>query len=401
MSAEESAPGIPPRLVWVMAVATGVAVSNNYYAQPLLAVIAGDLHLSHGVAGLIVTVAQAGYAAGLIFILPLGDLVERRGLVALMSLGTAAALVWLGLSGSVGSLLFAALTVGAFTVLGQVLIPFAASLASDAERGRVVGTVMSGLLVGILLARTAAGYLAAAFGWREVYFIAAGLMVGIAALLRLSLPRYPAAGRQSYPALLRSVLALVREEPILRRRAVYGALSFGAFSVLWTSLAFLLAGPAYRYDTGTIGLFGLAGAAGALAASAAGRLADKGHVHATTGACALLLALSWFPLWLGGHSLAALLIGVVVLDIGAQGLHISNQSEIYRLRPEARSRLNSAYMTTYFAGGALGSTGSAFAFSAWGWKGVSAVGAAFGILAGVLWLAERTARAEPGSVRAG
>ena len=377
------------RLVAVMAVATGLAVANNYYAQPLLPAIGRSLHLGPGVAGLIVTVAQAGYALGLILLLPLGDLVERRRLVSLLSVATALALVWLGASPSAASLLPAALVVGMVSVLAQVLVPFAASLASPEERGRVVGMVMSGLLIGVLLARTVAGYLAETGTWRVVYFVAAGAMAVQAVVLHLRLPTYREETDLTFPRLVGSVLTLLREEPVLRLRSVYGLFSFGTFSVLWTSVAFLLARH-YRYSTGIIGLFGLIGAAGALTATLAGRLSDRGWARYTTGAATALLLGSWLLLWLGRSSLPALVLGIVALDVGAQGLHITNQGEIYRLRPEARSRLTSAYMVLYFVGGAAGSVSSAALYSRLGWNGVCAAGAGFSAAAFALWLVRLT-----------
>jgi predicted MFS family arabinose efflux permease len=381
---------MPSALVVLLAAATGLGVANLYYAQPLLPSIAGDLGLPGATAGLIVTVSQLGYAAGLILLLPLGDLLERRRLVCVLGLGEAIALLLIGSAPTGGVLLPAAVLVGALAVQAQVLVSIAASLASDEERGRVVGGVMSGLLLGILLARTVAGYVAELGTWRLVYFVAAATMLVQALILWRALPRSRAdAGERSYGALLRSIPAIVREQPVLRLRAAYGALGMGAFSVLWTSIAFLLAQPPYGYGTGTIGLFGLVGAAGALTASVTGRLADRGHVAATTAVASLLLALSWIPLALGADSLAWLLVGIVVIDMGVQALHIANQSEIFRLAPEARSRINSAYMTSYFAGGALGSASSAAAWAAGGWGAVSAVGAAFGVGAVVVWALSR------------
>jgi predicted MFS family arabinose efflux permease len=367
-----------------MAVATGLAVANNYYAQPLLPDIERSLHLPAGVAGLIVTVAQAGYALGLLFLLPLGDLVERRRLIVLLCIATALGLVWLGASVDGGSLLAAAFVVGSFSVLAQVLVPFSASLASEEERGRVVGMVMSGLLVGILLARTVAGLLAESGTWRVVYFAAAGAMLLQAGVLFRRLPTWKEHTVLTYPKLLGSVLRLVAEEPLLRLRALYGLLSFATFSVLWTSMAFLLARH-YHYSTGVIGLFGLAGAAGALTATVAGRLSDKRRARMSTGLATCALTLSWLAMWAGGTVIVWLVVGVVVLDIGAQGLHITNQGEIYRLRPEARSRLTSAYMVSYFIGGAIGSAVSATVYARSGWHGVCLVGGIFAAAALVLW----------------
>lgn len=365
-------------LVFVMAMATGTAVANNYYAQPLLPDIGRSLHLSSGVSGLMVTVAQGGYALGLLFLLPLGDLLERRRLIASLALATAGALVWLGSSPSGASLLPAAFVVGTMSVLAQILVPFSASLASEHERGRVVGTVMSGLLIGILLARTVAGLLAEAGTWRVVYFVAAGAMVVQAAVLYRRLPVWRQETGLGYGRLLASVALLVKNEPVLRLRSVYGFLSFATFSVLWTSMAFLLSHH-YHYSTAVIGLFGLAGAGGAIAATLAGRLSDRRRARLSTGIASSLLVASWSAMWAGGSSVVMLVVGIIVLDIGAQGVHITNQGEIYRLHPEARSRLNSAYMGAYFVGGAIGSASSAFAYGRLGWDGVCLVGGIFSL----------------------
>jgi len=384
-----SGPGIKPSLVVVMAVATGLSVANNYYAQPLLPAIGRTLHMGAGSTGLIVTAAQVGYAAGLVLLLPLGDLTERRRLVSILSAATGFALFALGASPTWSFLLPAALVVGFLSVLAQILVPFAASLASDEERGRVVGLVMSGLLIGILLARTAAGLLAEAGTWRVVYFVSGAAMILEAGVLRWLLPEWRSQEASTYPRMVASVGRLLREEPLLRLRALYGLLSFGSFSVLWTSIALLLA-DRYHYSSGVIGLFGLAGAGGAAAATVAGRLSDRGLVKVSTGVTAGLLLASWAALWAGGSNLALLVIGIVVLDVGAQGLHITNQGEIYKIRPEARSRLTAAYMFLYFVGGAAGSVLSTTLYSAMGWGGVCLAGAAFGAGDVLVWLAMRS-----------
>ena len=377
--------GLTRRLGVVLAVATGVTVANNYYAQPLLPAMERSLHLSSSTAGLIVTFSQIGYALGLMFVLPLGDLLERRRLIVSLAGAASIALLVLARAPSGAVLLPAAVLVGTLSVLAQILVAIAAGMASDLDRGRVVGRVMTGLLLGVLLARTVAGYLAAIGGWRLVYYTASAIMATQAIALARLVPRHRLPVTISYGQLLVSVRTLVREEPKLRLRAVYGGLSFAAFSILWTSIAFLLAGPSYRFGIGMIGLFGLIGAGGAVAANVAGRLADKGYQRAVTGATAILLLASWLPLWLGGRSVVALIVGILILDVAAQGLHITNQSEIYRLRDDARSRINSVYMTAYFLGGALGSAASAAAFSAAGWNGVAASGATVGVLIVTVW----------------
>lgn len=392
--------GMPPRLVVVFAVACGLVVANNYYAQPLLNTLAEFYHTNAGTVGLIVTLAQIGYAAGLLFVVPLGDLVNRRRLIVIALGVTVVALAAMAFAPTLHFLLGAALLVGLFSVVAQVLVPFAASLAAERERGKVVGAVMSGLLIGVLLARTFAGLVGQVWGWRAVYGVAAVLMLGLIVVLARELPADNRSGTLTAPAyarLLLSVGTLLREEPVLRRRAVYGGLTFGAFSVLWTSIAFLLARPPYGYNQAVIGLFGLLGAAGALCASIAGRLADRGWARFSTGAFLFAELAAYGLLAFGGRALLALVVGIVVLDLGAQGAHITNQSEIYRLRPEARSRLTTAYMTAYFVGGAAGSATSAFVYGHAGWAGVCLLGAAFPALALVLWLTEL----RPGARRAG
>jgi len=392
---EQHDPGhkLDQRLVMLLAVGIGVAVASNYYVQPLLATIRRSFGVSAGSAGLIVTAAQIGYAAGLLFLVPLGDLLERRRLVVVLSIVTVAGLVAAGLAPSIGALYLAAVVIGASSVVAQILVAFAASLAGDAERGRVVGSVMSGLLIGILLARTVSGYVAMWLGWRGVYFMAGGTVAAMAAVLYRSLPRYREPLDLTYPKVLSSVWSIFRDEPVLRRRSLYGGLSFGAFSILWTSLSFLLAGAPFHYGTGTIGLFGLAGASGAVMASVAGRLADRGHQVMMTVVTSVAIAASFGLLYLGRHQVVVLLVAIVLLDLGCQGLHITNQSEIYRLMPAARSRVNSSYMTSYFVGGTLGSVGSALTYGSYGWPGVCVLGAAFGTAALVVATGERRSTA--------
>jgi predicted MFS family arabinose efflux permease len=379
---------IDRRLVRVLAVTAGLAVANLYYAQPLLPTIAHDYGAGSGTVGLIVTVSQLGYAAGLAFVVPLGDHLDRRRLVPAVLALTALALTGAAAAPSIRLLIALAGVIGLGSVVAQIVVPLAAGLAGDAERGRVVGTVMSGLLLGILLGRTAAGAIAGLAGWRTVYVVAAGLTLPLAARLRRELPAERKRPSLRYGALLRSIVPLVRTQPALRRRCLYGALSFAAFSVFWTSVAFLLAGPPYGYGDATIGLFGLAGAAGALCASVAGRLADAGRGRAATGAFAGTIAGAYGLLALGQHSLAALIAGVVVLDVGCQGLHVLNQSVVYGLASEAHSRINSAYMTSFFLGGAAGSAASAAIFGTTGWTGVCLLGGALGLAAVALWIME-------------
>jgi predicted MFS family arabinose efflux permease len=378
--------GISRGLVLLLAVACGAAVANLYYAQPLLGTLGHALGVSNGTAGLLVTVTQVGYVIGLALLVPVGDLRERRGLISGTLIVTAAAL---GVAAAAPSfVVFAAALalVGLTSVVAQIIVPMSSSLSADHERGRVVGTVMSGLLIGILVARTVSGLVAAALGWRAVFALAAVAMLVLAATLRRLLPRVPATTTLSYGALLRSVLLLVRAEPVLRQRMLLGALLFGCFSALWTSIAFLLSAAPYHYGNAVIGLFGLAGLAGALAASVVGRLADRGHGSAASTAAVLVMLISWAVLAAGHTSVVLLIVGIVALDLGVQGLHISNQSAIYALSAEARSRLTTAYMVSCFLGGAILSALSTTLYASAGWSGVCILGGVTAAIALISWV---------------
>jgi len=390
----------PPLSRWLtllMAVATGIAVASNYYNQPLLHTIAQRFDLSYTQAGSIVTTAQLSYAAGLLLLVPLGDLLERRRLIVTMSVIAAAGLALSATATSLTWLLVGTAMTGLFSVVAQVLVPFAATLAAPEQRGRAVGTVMSGLILGILLARTVAGALSSLGDWRTVYAVAAGLMLATALALRLALPRYQQSAGLSYPRLLGSVFALLRDEPLHRLRTLLGCLGFAVFAVFWTPLAFLLAAEPYGFSDGAIGLFGLAGAVGALAANLAGRMADRGKGGLATSIGLAAMVLAWLPLAFAQTSLAALLVGILVLDLAVQLSHVSNQNVVYRLRPEARSRLNAGYMTGYFLGGSLGSLLSARLYEHFGWTGVSLAGCLLAATALAVWclflLRQRQARA--------
>ena len=375
--------------VAAMTFATGVIIANNYYAQPLEAAIAEAFHASSAAVGAVLTTIQLAYALGLALLVPLGDLLERRRLVVTMLTVTALGQIGVALSPALAVLASAAAVVALTSVAAQILVPFAAHLARDGEQGKTISTVMSGLLVGVLLSRVVAGVVADVLGWRAVFVLGAVLTaVALAALWR-ALPVLEPATRLRYPALLRSVLTLLREEPVLRWRIVYSASSYAAFGAVWTSIGFLLARPPHDLSEGMIGLFSLFGVAGALAARGAGKLADRGFAHWTVGATLLITALSMLLIGAGTVSLVALAVGLVVFDAGVQGTHISNQTIVYALRPEARSRLNSAYMTAYFLGGATGSGLSAAVYATHGWIGVSVLAAAFPAVGWCAWLATR------------
>jgi predicted MFS family arabinose efflux permease len=384
------------RAVAAMTFATGVIIANNYYAQPLEAAIAAAFGASSSAVGAVLTLIQLSYALGLATVVPLGDLLERRRLTVLMLSVVVLGQLVVALAPALAVLAAAAAVVALATVVAQVLVPFAAHLAREGEQGKVISTVMSGLLIGVLLSRVLAGLVSQLIGWRAVFALGALLTAVAAVLLWRTLPVLAPPTRMRYPALLRSVLVLVREEPVLRWRMAYSASSYAAFGAVWTSIGFLLAGPPFQLSDAEIGLFSLFGVAGALGARFAGRSADRGWAHAAVGVFLALTALSFVAIGLGATSLVALAIGLIVFDLGVQGTHISNQTIVYALAPDARSRLNSAYMTVYFLGGATGSGLSALLYATHGWPGVSLLGAAFPTVGLLLWLVDTARRRHRG-----
>jgi predicted MFS family arabinose efflux permease len=374
-------PRLDNALVWLMALTCGLVVANIYYNQPLLAAIGRTFGISDSRASLLATATQVGYTLGMLLIVPLGDKLERKRLMLWMLLGAAICLGAAAFAPTFGLLLAASVFIGICSAVPQLLLPMAAHLAPEADRGRIVGRIMSGLLIGILLSRTVSGFVAAHLGWRAVFEGAAGLMLALLALLAWRLPTDQPTFQGTYASLMQSIFTLTRELPPLRRSALVGASVFAAFSVFWTTLVFYLESPAYRYGSDVAGFFGLIGAVGALAAPLAGSLADKrGPSYAITVGLALALV-SYVVLGLGGGYLAGLVVGVILLDVGVQSAHISNQTLIFSLRPEARSRLNTVYMTGYFTGGSIGSVVGGAAWMHFGWLGVCAVGGAFVALA--------------------
>ena len=368
----------------VLAVACGLAVANLYYAQPLLDAIASSYGVQTSAAAVVLVMTQLGYAAGMVLLAPLGDLLENRRLAARVLLASAVALALAATAPTLHVFLAASLAVGATSVVAQILVPVAAHLAPEATRGQVVGRVMSGLLLGILLARTVSSFLTAAFGWRSVYAISAVLMLLLSAALTRLLPRRQPEPGTGYGRLLASLLTLVRTEPVLRRRALYQALMFAAFSVFWTGIASELTTRHGFSQTG-IGLFALVGAAGAAAAPLAGRLGDRGHSGAVTGASFALAAASLVLAALAAGSVVALAVAAVGLDCAVQANLVVGQRAVYGLRPEARSRLNTVFITTFFLGGAAGSAVAGVLYQHSGWTTAALVGAALPAVGLLAW----------------
>jgi predicted MFS family arabinose efflux permease len=379
-------------MVALFAVACGISVANLYYAQPLLPLISRQFHIGSGTADLAVTAAQIGYGIGLALIVPLGDILIRRRLVPGILVVAALALFTASAAPDITVLLIAVAIAGITSVSAQILVPFAASLASEQERGRVVGTVMSGLLIGILLARTFSGLIAEVAGWRTVFVVAGVMVLGLSARLSRRLPDERSRPSIVYRELLGSVVHLMRTEPLLRLRSAIGALAFATFNVVWTSLAFLLAGPPYHESEAVIGLFGLLGAAGALAASFSGRLADRGLERWVSGGALAVTAASMALLALGSDRLWALIAGILLVDLGIQAVHIQNQQLIFGIDPAARSRLNTGYMVSYFIGGAIGSAATGLAYAAGGWASVMTLGACFSGAGLLLWTVSELVR---------
>jgi predicted MFS family arabinose efflux permease len=390
--------GLSRGLVRLMAVTCAVTVANLYYAQPLLHSIGDSLHVGEGSASLLVTVGQLGYAVGLLFIVPAGDIMRRRPLLTGLLAFSAIALAGAALAPNLPVLDATIALCCVTSVVVQMLVPYAATLANDNERSRVIGTLMGGLLIGILLSRTFAGVVADFAGWRAVYGAAAVFMALTAVMLRRALPDHGAQLVISYRAQLRGVLDIARTEPVLRWRSLIAACGFGSFACFWTTVTFLLSGPQYNFSQLDIGLFALVGAAGAITSLAGGRALDKRPRlrWPATGAALALLAAAYLPIGLGGAlakpgsaGLVLLIIGVLLMDACVQGAHVINQSVIYDLLPQARSRLTTVYVTTMFAGGAVGSAVGAQAYDHWGWTGATLVAAAFPVLGLLFWLASR------------
>jgi predicted MFS family arabinose efflux permease len=382
-TAPATAPTRPRGPLALLAVSAGLGVANLYYAQPLAAMMASALGVSAAQIGLSLMACQLGYALGMLLVVPLGDGRERRGLMVQICVATAVSALLVAVSPSYPVLVAASAVLGFSCCLPQMTVPFAVGLVSREARGAAIGTVMSGLLTGILLSRTASGLLAAAIGWRGTFVGAALSMALLAVVLRLSLAPQRPPEPLAWRAIVVSLPGVLRAEPLLRRHAVLGALGFASFSVFWATLSFQLAtlGEGAR----TAGLFGVLGLSGVVVAAPVGRHADRlGTLRVNAVALGLVTA-SFAVFVAGARSLLGLAIGVVLLDVGMQANHLVNQTVIFGLRPELRNRINAIYMVVFFVGGALGTTVGALAWEVARWNGVCVVGALFA-LAGLLRL---------------
>lgn len=374
-----------------LGMASGASVATIYYNQPLLLEMSRSFHVSSGQIGSVAVATQLGYAVGILLFVPMGDVAERRGLIVKLFAAVSVALLAAGLAPSLAAMAVSSVVIGMTAAVTHVIVPIAPELVEQHESGRAIGTVMTGLVLGILLARTASGWLSALLGWRGFFLLAAGFTAMFVPLLWWRLPILPPVKAVSYREALGSLWKLVLEQPTLREASAVGALLFAAFTSFWTNLAFLLGTSHYRLGAGVAGSFGVLGAFGALAASFAGRVADRKGARWVVAMGLSMQIVAFIVLWVAGYHMIGLIVGVIILDMGQQSMHIGNQTRIFGLVEGARSRLNTVYMIVFFLGGAMGSAASTAAWARWQWNGVCALALGFLALAGV-FLARGAAR---------
>ena len=358
----------------LMAIATGLIVANIYYCQPLIVLMSKDFGVAESRAGIIMFLTQLGYALGLLFLVPLGDKLERRMQIIFTTALAVLALLLAALSPSLIVLEIASFLIGFTSIVPQLILPLAAHLSPPERRGKIIGIVMSGLLIGILLSRTLSGFVGAWLGWRGMFWIAAGITTGLLFLMRIAFPQSKPQFSGTYGSLMKSLLTLFKEQPLLREASFISALAFATFGLFWTTMVLHLSGEPFHYHSDTIGLFGLAAVLGALAAPLVGGSADKGNSRVAIGYGLAIGVVSFAVFYLFSTSVIGIIIGIVFLDLAIQGIHISNQSRVYTLIPSARNRLNTVYMTISFIGTSLGSAIGLWVWDKWGWHVVCIAG---------------------------
>ena len=385
MNKQPGTDGLSRGHIVIMAICTGLIVANIYYCQPLLVLISKSFSIPASKGGRIAFLTQLGYALGLLFFVPLGDKVERRGQIIWMAAAAAGALILAASAPSLGVLEVASVLIGATSVIPQLILPMAAHLAAPSRTGKVIGSIMSGLLIGIVLSRTLSGFVGAWLGWRGMFWVAAGITFSLLLIIRLYFPISRPGFKGSYGTLMRSLLVLIREQPVLREAAAITALGFATFGMFWTTMVLHLSGVPFHFNSDRIGLFGLAAAAGALAAPLVGGSADKRNPRITIGYGLGLLLLSFMLLYIWADTVPGMIAGIVLLDLAMQCIHVSNQSRVYALIPAARNRLNTVYMTVSFTGTSLGSAIGLLAWEKGAWAGVCLTGALLTLAAFTLY----------------
>lgn len=366
--------GISTSLKYFMATACGVVVANLYYCQPLLGRLSDEFNVSEAGAAWINICCQLGYGLGLFFVVPIGDMVSRRKLLIILQILAAFSVCGAALSVSIGMLYFFSIAIGITATGCQVYVPLAAHLSSEKERGKVIGTVMGGLLSGILLSRTLSGFAADYFGWRSIYWIAAVFMLVLTYLTARMIPEENHAFSGNYRSLMRSLFQLAKELPLVRESAWIGACLFGAISAFWSTLAFFLEKPPFLYSLSTIGFFGVVGLAGAVISPQVGRISDRKGPSFPMHIGILLMLAGYAILFVGKMSIVIVIIGIILIDMGLQAAHIPNLTRVSEISVQARTRLNTIYMTSFFIGGTFGSIVGSYAWTTFGWAGVCAIG---------------------------
>lgn len=364
-----------------MAVCTGLIVANLYYCQPLIVLIANEFKIPEANAGTITYLTQAGYAIGLFFMVPLGDKIERKKQILMTTFASVIALIIAATAQSFFILQIASLFLGITSIVPQLILPLAASLTVPEQRGKVVGTIMSGLLVGILLSRTLSGFIGQLWGWRSMFWIAAGICLLIFFAIQKKFPVNKPQFQGSYGQLIQSLFTLIKTQPVLREATLINVFCFAQFGAFWTTMVLLLSGNPFNFNSATIGLFGIVGASGALAAPLVGKMGDKGNPRVAVGYGCLLMLISFIVFYFSIESIIGVIIGIVFIDVGIQGVHISNQTRVYSLLPEARNRLNTVFMSFSFLGTAAGSAYGLFLWKFAGWHGVTIGCAVLALLA--------------------
>lgn len=372
---------LSPLSMIIFSVAVGVLVANIYYAQPLFVQIAKDFNIPSSLSGFLVTLSQIGYAAGVLLIVPLGDKIDRRKIISFMLCSCTISLVGAAISPTFSTLAIASLISGVTSSATMVIIPYVASHTNEQIRGKYVGQVMTGLLLGILLARTIAGIIAELLNWRWIYIISAIVVTILAILLHIIMIKDDYSEQKvKYRNLILSILKLFMNESEIRWRCWFSFLGLAGFSILWTGITFLLSGPIYGFNTATIGLFGLLGVAGALSANVSGRLADSGHAHNLTVSLPFLFIICWICMLFGSNDIIFICIGIFIGDAAVQGLQVTHQSVLYKLDGNIRSRITSLFVTSGFVGMSLGSTLASTSYSYIGWNGLCLVGGGIALI---------------------